>query len=166
MFSYWTCAGKSKTISIRIIWCCSSVLQAVFMHQAFCFVETLMMTSLCNQDWSKWQQILYLDMPRKFLPLWCRCSNSPCLLFCFTGHISNIISLLWAQKWYSCIAHCFRCVDAEAYEVKREDVTNGIFISFLKRRICEDEKVTVMLDRVAEGMLKTCNVWNWFESTK
>ncbi|XP_076582458.1 MALT paracaspase 2 [Chaetodon auriga] len=44
------------------------------------------------------------------------------------------------------------CVDAEAYEVKREDVSNGIFISFLKRRVCEDEKVTVMLDRVAEDM--------------
>lgn len=36
--------------------------------------------------------------------------------------------------------------------MKREDVTNGIFISFLKQRVCEDEKVTVMLDRVAEGM--------------
>ncbi|KAM9358084.1 MALT paracaspase 2 [Symphorus nematophorus] len=44
------------------------------------------------------------------------------------------------------------CVDAEAYEVKKEDVSNGIFISFLKRRVCEDEKVTVMLDRVAEDM--------------
>ncbi|KAM9849210.1 MALT paracaspase 2 [Aulostomus maculatus] len=44
------------------------------------------------------------------------------------------------------------CADAEAYEVKREDVSNGIFINFLKRRICEDEKVTVMLDRVAEDM--------------
>uniref|UniRef100_A0A3Q0RDE3 MALT paracaspase 2 n=1 Tax=Amphilophus citrinellus TaxID=61819 RepID=A0A3Q0RDE3_AMPCI len=44
------------------------------------------------------------------------------------------------------------CVDAEAYEVKREDVSNGIFISFLKRHVCEDEKVTVMLDRVAEDM--------------
>uniref|UniRef100_A0A671VNH0 MALT paracaspase 2 n=1 Tax=Sparus aurata TaxID=8175 RepID=A0A671VNH0_SPAAU len=44
------------------------------------------------------------------------------------------------------------CVDAEAYEVKREEVSNGIFISFLKRRVCEDEKVTVMLDRVAEDM--------------
>lgn len=51
----------------------------------------------------------------------------------------------------------FRCVDAEAYEVKREDVSNGIFISFLKRRVCENEKVTVMLDRVAEGM------WNFPE---
>ncbi|KAM8873859.1 MALT paracaspase 2 isoform 2-T2 [Spinachia spinachia] len=44
------------------------------------------------------------------------------------------------------------CADAEAYEVKREDVSNGIFISFLKRRVCEDEKVTVVLDRVAEDM--------------
>lgn len=39
--------------------------------------------------------------------------------------------------------------------MKREDVTNGIFISFLKRRVCEDEKVTVMLDRVAEGTWMT-----------
>ncbi|XP_061593116.1 MALT paracaspase 2 [Cololabis saira] len=44
------------------------------------------------------------------------------------------------------------CVDAEAYEVKREDVSNGIFISFLKQRVSKDEKVTVMLDRVAEDM--------------
>ncbi|XP_060934278.1 MALT paracaspase 2 [Limanda limanda] len=44
------------------------------------------------------------------------------------------------------------CVDAEAYEVKRENVSNGIFINFLKQRVCEDEKVTVMLDRVAEDM--------------
>uniref|UniRef100_A0A3Q3X7D0 Caspase family p20 domain-containing protein n=1 Tax=Mola mola TaxID=94237 RepID=A0A3Q3X7D0_MOLML len=44
------------------------------------------------------------------------------------------------------------CVDAEAYEVKTEEVSSGIFISFLKRRVCEDEKVTVMLDRVAEDM--------------
>lgn len=46
-------------------------------------------------------------------------------------------------------------MDAEAYEVKKKDVSNGIFISFLKRRVCEDEKVTVMLDRVAEGMWST-----------
>ncbi|XP_034387621.1 MALT paracaspase 2 isoform X2 [Cyclopterus lumpus] len=44
------------------------------------------------------------------------------------------------------------CADAKAYEVKGEDVSNGIFIRFLKRRVCEDEKVTVMLDRVAEDM--------------
>uniref|UniRef100_A0A672IJJ1 MALT paracaspase 2 n=1 Tax=Salarias fasciatus TaxID=181472 RepID=A0A672IJJ1_SALFA len=46
------------------------------------------------------------------------------------------------------------CVDAEAYEVAQQEreVANGIFISFLKRRVCEDEKVTAMLDRVAEDM--------------
>ncbi|CAL8348484.1 unnamed protein product [Gadus morhua 'NCC'] len=44
------------------------------------------------------------------------------------------------------------CVDAEAYEVKEDNLNNGIFISFLKQRVCEDEKVTVMLDRVAEDM--------------
>ncbi|XP_041646390.1 MALT paracaspase 2 isoform X2 [Cheilinus undulatus] len=44
------------------------------------------------------------------------------------------------------------CADAEAYEVKTETMSNGIFISFLKRRVCEDEKVTFMLDRVAEDM--------------
>uniref|UniRef100_A0A667YE20 MALT paracaspase 2 n=1 Tax=Myripristis murdjan TaxID=586833 RepID=A0A667YE20_9TELE len=44
------------------------------------------------------------------------------------------------------------CVDAEAYEVKRDGLSNGIFISFLKQRLCEDEKITVMLDKVAEDM--------------
>lgn len=56
----------------------------------------------------------------------------------------------------------FRCVDAEAYEVKRDNVSNGIFISFLKRRVCEDEKVTVMLDRVAEGVYANRDAsWKW-----
>lgn len=45
-----------------------------------------------------------------------------------------------------------RCVDAEAFEVNKDDLSNGIFINFLKQRVMEDEKVTVMLDRVAEGM--------------
>ncbi|KAJ0032427.1 hypothetical protein NQD34_002508 [Periophthalmus magnuspinnatus] len=44
------------------------------------------------------------------------------------------------------------CADAKAYEVKNEDVSNGIFINFLKRRVFEDEKVTVILDKVAEDM--------------
>ncbi|KAK7889751.1 hypothetical protein WMY93_025311 [Mugilogobius chulae] len=38
------------------------------------------------------------------------------------------------------------------YATKKENVSNGIFISFLKQRVCEEEKVTVMLDRVAEDM--------------
>ncbi|KAJ8408271.1 hypothetical protein AAFF_G00256850 [Aldrovandia affinis] len=44
------------------------------------------------------------------------------------------------------------CVDAEAYEVNKDDLSNGIFISFLKKRLLEDDKVIVMLDRVAEDM--------------
>ncbi|KAI4872955.1 hypothetical protein NFI96_023639, partial [Prochilodus magdalenae] len=44
------------------------------------------------------------------------------------------------------------CVDAEAFEVNKDDLSNGIFISFLKKRLTEQEKVTVMLDRVAEDM--------------
>ncbi|XP_066551361.1 MALT paracaspase 2 isoform X2 [Amia ocellicauda] len=44
------------------------------------------------------------------------------------------------------------CVDAEAYEVNKGSLSNGIFISFLRQRLLEDEKVTVMLDRVAEDM--------------
>ncbi|KAL4608030.1 hypothetical protein GN956_G24887 [Arapaima gigas] len=44
------------------------------------------------------------------------------------------------------------CADAEAYEVNKDDLSNGIFMSFLKQRLLEDEKVTVMLDKVAEDM--------------
>ncbi|KAF7703087.1 MALT paracaspase 2 isoform X1 [Silurus meridionalis] len=44
------------------------------------------------------------------------------------------------------------CVDAEAFEVNKDDLSNGIFMSFLKKRLMEQEKVTVMLDRVAEDM--------------
>lgn len=49
-----------------------------------------------------------------------------------------------------CLSAC-RCVDAEAFEVNKDDLSNGIFMSFLKKRLMEQEKVTVMLDRVAEG---------------
>ncbi|MGH0156108.1 UNVERIFIED_CONTAM: hypothetical protein FKN15_060798 [Acipenser sinensis] len=42
------------------------------------------------------------------------------------------------------------CVDAEAYEVNKGCLSNGIFMSFLKERLLEDEKVTVLLDKVAE----------------
>ncbi|KAK1157076.1 mucosa-associated lymphoid tissue lymphoma translocation protein 1-like isoform X1 [Acipenser oxyrinchus oxyrinchus] len=44
------------------------------------------------------------------------------------------------------------CVDAEAYEVNKGCLSNGIFMSFLKERLLEDEKVTVLLDKVAEDM--------------
>ncbi|TRZ01192.1 hypothetical protein DNTS_035507 [Danionella cerebrum] len=44
------------------------------------------------------------------------------------------------------------CVDAEAFEVKKDDLSNGVFVSFLKKRLMEPEKVTVILDKVAEDM--------------
>ncbi|XP_078412455.1 mucosa-associated lymphoid tissue lymphoma translocation protein 1-like [Cetorhinus maximus] len=46
------------------------------------------------------------------------------------------------------------CPDAEAYEISQEELSNGIFISFLKKRFLEDEKITVLLDKVAEDMGK------------
>uniref|UniRef100_A0A8C2FGV0 MALT paracaspase 2 n=1 Tax=Cyprinus carpio TaxID=7962 RepID=A0A8C2FGV0_CYPCA len=44
------------------------------------------------------------------------------------------------------------CVDAEAFEVNKDDLSNGIFMSFLKKRLMEPEKVSVILDKVAEGL--------------
>uniref|UniRef100_W5L9K1 MALT1 paracaspase n=1 Tax=Astyanax mexicanus TaxID=7994 RepID=W5L9K1_ASTMX len=44
------------------------------------------------------------------------------------------------------------CQDAEAFELSSSGLTNGVFIKFLKERLLEDEKITVLLDRVAEDM--------------
>lgn len=44
-----------------------------------------------------------------------------------------------------------RCADAEAYELSQGELSNGIFVTFLKRWLLEDEKITVLLDKVAEG---------------
>ncbi|NWZ73145.1 MALT1 protein, partial [Acrocephalus arundinaceus] len=44
------------------------------------------------------------------------------------------------------------CADAEAYELSQGEVSNGIFVTFLKRWLLEDEKITVLLDKVAEDM--------------
>nr|XP_015195674.1 PREDICTED: mucosa-associated lymphoid tissue lymphoma translocation protein 1 isoform X1 [Lepisosteus oculatus] len=46
------------------------------------------------------------------------------------------------------------CQDAEAFELNSSGFTNGVFIKFLKKRLLEDEKITVLLDRVAEDMGK------------
>ncbi|NXE30408.1 MALT1 protein, partial [Ardeotis kori] len=43
------------------------------------------------------------------------------------------------------------CADAEAYELNQGELSNGIFVTFLKRWLLEDEKITVLLDKVAEG---------------
>ncbi|NWI87271.1 MALT1 protein, partial [Pitta sordida] len=44
------------------------------------------------------------------------------------------------------------CADAEAYELSQGELTNGVFVTFLKRWLLEDEKITVLLDKVAEDM--------------
>ena len=45
----------------------------------------------------------------------------------------------------------WRCQDAEAFELSSSGFTNGVFVKFLKKRLLDDEKITVVLDRVAEG---------------
>ncbi|XP_043909950.1 mucosa-associated lymphoid tissue lymphoma translocation protein 1-like [Protopterus annectens] len=65
----------------------------------------------------------------------------------------DIIPLMGAQKVTANIVFGYAtCVDAEAYEVSQGVLSNGIFVSFLKRRLLEDEKITVLLDKVAEDM--------------
>ncbi|XP_029469421.1 mucosa-associated lymphoid tissue lymphoma translocation protein 1-like [Rhinatrema bivittatum] len=49
------------------------------------------------------------------------------------------------------------CADAEAYEISQGELSNGIFVSFLKKWLLQDEKVTVLLDKVAEDM-GTCKI--------
>uniref|UniRef100_A0A8C5HSC1 MALT paracaspase 1 n=1 Tax=Gouania willdenowi TaxID=441366 RepID=A0A8C5HSC1_GOUWI len=44
------------------------------------------------------------------------------------------------------------CQDAEAFELSSTGFINGVFVKFLKKRLLDDEKITVMLDRVAEDM--------------
>ncbi|XP_028269202.1 mucosa-associated lymphoid tissue lymphoma translocation protein 1 isoform X2 [Parambassis ranga] len=44
------------------------------------------------------------------------------------------------------------CQDAEAFELSSSGFTNGVFVKFLKKRLLDDEKITTVLDRVAEDM--------------
>ncbi|XP_069733981.1 mucosa-associated lymphoid tissue lymphoma translocation protein 1-like isoform X6 [Phaenicophaeus curvirostris] len=46
------------------------------------------------------------------------------------------------------------CADAEAYELSQGELSNGIFVTFLMRWLLENEKITVLLDKVAEDMGK------------
>lgn len=47
-----------------------------------------------------------------------------------------------------------RCQGAEAFEIQHSGLANGIFMKFLKDRLLEDKKITVLLDEVAEGKIK------------
>lgn len=44
------------------------------------------------------------------------------------------------------------CQDAEAFELSSSGFINGVFVKFLKKRLLDNEKITVVLDRVAEDM--------------
>ncbi|KFP72320.1 Mucosa-associated lymphoid tissue lymphoma translocation protein 1, partial [Acanthisitta chloris] len=44
------------------------------------------------------------------------------------------------------------CQGAEAFEIQQSGLANGIFLKFLKDRLLEDKKITVLLDEVAEDM--------------
>ncbi|XP_009872802.1 PREDICTED: mucosa-associated lymphoid tissue lymphoma translocation protein 1 [Apaloderma vittatum] len=46
------------------------------------------------------------------------------------------------------------CQGAEAFEIQQLGLANGIFVKFLKDRLLEDKKITVLLDEVAEDMGK------------
>ncbi|KAE8636619.1 hypothetical protein XENTR_v10003062 [Xenopus tropicalis] len=46
------------------------------------------------------------------------------------------------------------CQGAEAFEIQYPDLANGIFMKFLKKRLLENKKITVLLDQVAEDMGK------------
>lgn len=48
----------------------------------------------------------------------------------------------------------FRCQGAEAFEIQHSGLANGIFMKFLKDRLLEEKKITVLLDEVAEGKAK------------
>ncbi|XP_021527713.2 mucosa-associated lymphoid tissue lymphoma translocation protein 1 isoform X1 [Aotus nancymaae] len=46
------------------------------------------------------------------------------------------------------------CQGAEAFEIQHSGLANGIFMKFLKDRLLEEKKITVLLDEVAEDMGK------------
>ncbi|XP_018094014.1 MALT1 paracaspase S homeolog isoform X2 [Xenopus laevis] len=46
------------------------------------------------------------------------------------------------------------CQGAEAFEIQHPDLADGIFMKFLKKRLLENMKITVLLDQVAEDMGK------------
>uniref|UniRef100_A0A8C5X2K5 Paracaspase n=1 Tax=Malurus cyaneus samueli TaxID=2593467 RepID=A0A8C5X2K5_9PASS len=46
------------------------------------------------------------------------------------------------------------CQGAEAFEIQQSGLDNGIFMKFLKDRLLENKKITVLLDEVAEDMGK------------
>ncbi|XP_078280410.1 mucosa-associated lymphoid tissue lymphoma translocation protein 1-like [Rhinoraja longicauda] len=74
-------------------------------------------------------------------------------LYLFRNMDDEIIPQMEALRVTANIVYGYAtCPDAEAYEISQGQLTNGIFMSFLKKRLLEAEKVTVLLDKVAEDM--------------
>lgn len=69
----------------------------------------------------------------------------------FLHQISYKIKLIHLTQSVPFYIWLFRCQDAEAFELSSSGFTNGVFIKFLKKRLLDDEKITVVLDKVAEG---------------
>ncbi|XP_060092090.1 mucosa-associated lymphoid tissue lymphoma translocation protein 1 isoform X2 [Heteronotia binoei] len=67
----------------------------------------------------------------------------------------NTILILDALKVTANIVFGYAtCQGAEAFEIQQSGLANGIFMKFLKERLLEDKKITVLLDGVAEDMGK------------
>ncbi|XP_060617315.2 mucosa-associated lymphoid tissue lymphoma translocation protein 1 isoform X4 [Anolis sagrei] len=67
----------------------------------------------------------------------------------------NTILILDALKVTANIVFGYAtCQGAEAFEIQQSGLSNGIFVKFLKERLLEDKKITVLLDGVAEDMGK------------
>lgn len=59
---------------------------------------------------------------------------------------SNILS-----QYNISIIDCYRCEDAEAFEVQDGGKSTGIFTKYLNKHILQTEKVTHVLEKVSEG---------------
>ncbi|XP_021571798.1 mucosa-associated lymphoid tissue lymphoma translocation protein 1 [Carlito syrichta] len=99
---------------------------------------------LCVQNILKWMQeketglnVFLLDMCRK------------------RNDYDDTIPILDALKVTANIVFGYAtCQGAEAFEIQHSGLANGIFMKFLKARLLEDKKITVLLDEVAEDMGK------------
>lgn len=76
-----------------------------------------------------------------------------CVQVCQLTH--GFVVLCLAYFTFSLSLFFLRCQGAEAFEIQHSGLANGIFMKFLKDRLLEDKKITVLLDEVAEGKILT-----------
>lgn len=72
----------------------------------------------------------------------------------------HFLILYFEELYHLFSARFWRCQDAEAFELSSSGFTNGVFVKFLKKRLLDDEKITVVLDRVAEGGNRKKEIWS------